>query len=215
MKIGVLGSGNVGQTLAGGFLAAGHEVKLGTREPQKPEVQEWVKKGGARASAGTFAAAAEFADLALLAASWNGAQSAIDLAGVENLDGKVVIDVMNPLVFAPGKPPGLALGHTDSAGEQVQRWLPGSHVVKAFNAVGVDHMVNPDFPGGPPDMFLCGNDAGAKRTVTEICGQLGWPSVVDLGGIESARLLEPMCVVWVLESILTGSRNHAFKLLRK
>jgi predicted dinucleotide-binding enzyme len=214
MKIGILGSGNVGQTLGSGFVAAGHEVKIGSRDPRKAAIQEWVRQAGAGASAGTFAETAAFADLALLATLWTGTESAIHLAGAANLDGKVVIDLVNPLVFPPAGPPTLALGHTDSAGEQVQRWLPRARVVKAFNTVGAAHMVHPDFPGGPPDMFICGNDEAAKQTVSELCGQLGWPTV-DLGGIESSRLLEPMCVVWVLHGISSGSFNHAFKLLRK
>jgi len=136
------------------------------------------------------------------------------MAGPENLAGKIVIDSTNPLLFSPGKPPALALGHTDSGGEQVQRWLPESRVVKCFNTVGHAHMVHPDFPGGPPDMFLCGNEAGAKETVTGICREFGWP-VIDIGGIEGARLLEPICILWVLYGIRTNSLNHAFKLLRK
>ncbi len=100
------------------------------------------------------------------------------------------------------------------AGEQVQRWAPKARVVKAFNIVGHAHMVDPQFPGGPPDMFICGNDAAAKATVTEILKSFGWPTI-NIGGIEGARLLEPMCVLWVLYATLTKSTNHAFKLLRK
>ena len=106
------------------------------------------------------------------------------------------------------------LGHTDSGGEQVQRWLPGVNVVKAFNIVGHAHMVEPAFPGGPPDMFIAGNDADAKNTVTEILTAFGW-STIDAGGIEGARLLEPLCILWVGYGLATGTWNHAFKLLRK
>jgi predicted dinucleotide-binding enzyme len=214
MRIGILGSGGVGRALGGGFAAAGHEVKIGSRDPHKPEVVDWVRQTGAAASSGSFADTAAFAEVAVLATLWSGTESALDLAGAANLAGKVVIDVVNPLVFLPGQPPALALGHTDSAGEQIQRWLPAARVVKAFNTVGSAHMVHPDFPGGPPDMFICGNDEAAKRTVADLCAQLGWPTI-DLGGIEAARLLEPMCIVWVLHGIRSGSFNHAFKLLRK
>src|SRR5207249_11744662 len=142
-----------------------------------------------------FAEAATFADLAVLATLWSGTENAIRLADPNSLAGKVVIDATNPLVFAPNAPPGLALGHTDSGGEQVQRWLPGSRVVKCFNTVGHALLAGPPLPGGPPDMFLCGDDPHARQTVSELCRALGWGSV-DLGGIEGARLLEPLCVLW-------------------
>jgi predicted dinucleotide-binding enzyme len=214
MKIGIMGTGDVGQALGRGFVSLGHEVKMGSRDVGNEKSRAWAAKTGERASAGTFADAAAFADLAVLATLWSGTENALHLAGARNLAGKVVIDATNPLVFRHNAPPALALGHTDSGGEQVQRWLPESRVVKCFNIVGHAHMVHPDFPGGPPDMFLCGNDAAAKRTVTEICQAFGWP-VIDIGGIEGARLLEPICILWVLYGLQTSSWNHAFKLLRK
>lgn len=214
MKIGILGSGDVGQALGSGFVSLGHEVKMGSREADNEKARAWVAKTRQRASTGTFAEAAAFADLAVLATLWSGTENALGLAGAQNLAGKIVIDATNPLLYTPNAPPSLALGHTDSGGEQVQRWLPESRVVKCFNIVGHAHMVHPDFPGGPPNMFLCGNDADAKKTVTEICQKFGWP-VIDIGGIEGARLLEPICILWVLYGILTNSWNHAFKLLRK
>ncbi len=214
MRIGILGSGDVGRALGTGFAGLGDEVKIGSRDPRKAEVQEWVRRTGGGASSGTFAEAAAFAELAVVATLWSGTEHALQLAGAANLRGKVVMDVTNPLVFAPGQPPSLALGHTDSGGEQVQRWLPESRVVKAFNSVGHAHMVKPDFPGGPPDMFLCGNDDAAKAEVTGICRRFGW-GTIDLGGIEGARLLEPLCVIWVLHGIRGGGWDHAFKLLRK
>jgi 8-hydroxy-5-deazaflavin:NADPH oxidoreductase len=214
MKIGILGTGDVGQALGRGLVGLGHEVRLGSREAGNAKAMAWISKTGAKASAGTFADAAAFGELAVLATIWSGTENALRLAGPKNLAGKVVIDVTNPLVFSPNAPPSLALGHTDSGGEQVQRWLPDSRVVKCFNIVGSAHMVHPDFPGGPPDMFLCGNDAAAKATVTGICEAFGWP-VIDIGGIEGARLLEPLCILWVLYGIQHKSWNHAFKLLRK
>lgn len=204
-RIGVLGSGEVGRTLSAGFAALGHEVKLGTRDPKS-------KKLGVPVA--TFADVAEFGEILVLATLWSGTENAIRLAGAQRFAGKVVLDVTNPLVFEPNQPPRLALGHTDSGGEQVQRWLPDARVVKVFNTVGNAHMVKPQFPGGPPDMFICGNDAAAKQTVTDICQAFGWP-VIDIGGIEGARLLEPLCILWVLYGIRSGGWNHAFKLLRK
>ena len=152
--------------------------------------------------------------MAILATLWSGTENALQMAGPDNLAGKVVIDATNPLRFEPNAPPSLVLGHTDSGGEQVQRWLPKARVVKAFNFVGNAHMFRPEFPGGPPDMLICGNDADAKQKVTGILKEFGWP-VIDIGGIEGARLLEPLCVLWVLYGIRSGTWNHAFKLLRK
>jgi 8-hydroxy-5-deazaflavin:NADPH oxidoreductase len=214
MKIGILGTGDVGRTLAGGFAALGHEVRVGTRDPSSDKAKALAAKLGPNVSLVTFAEAATFAEVGVLATAWSGTESAIKLAGPGHLYGKVVIDATNPLVIVPGGPPALVLGHTDSGGEQVQRWLPAARVVKAFNMVGSAHMVKPQFPGGPPDMFICGNDAAAKRTVTELLKELGWPAL-DIGGIEGARLLEPLCILWVIYGVRTNAWNHAFKMLRK
>jgi predicted dinucleotide-binding enzyme len=177
-------------------------------------VQEWLKKVGPRASAGTFAEAALFGEIAVLATSWSGTESAVRLAGPQNLAGKIVIETTNPLDFSAGVPPRLALGYTDSAGEKIQSWLPQSKVVKAFNIVGNAHMVNPQFPCGPPDMFICGNDPEAKKTVSGLLHAFGW-SVIDIGGIEGARLLEPLAMIWIIHGFKTGTWNHAFRLLHK
>jgi 8-hydroxy-5-deazaflavin:NADPH oxidoreductase len=215
VKIGILGTGDVGRTLASGFLATGHQVKMGSREAANEKALAWVKEagGGSAASAGTFADAVKFADVVVLAVSWSGAENALKLAGAENLAGKVVIDAINPLTFG-ARGPELALGFTDSAGEQVQRWLPAARVVKAFNSVGYAQMFKPDFPDGPPDMFICGNDDTAKKTVTDILMSFGW-STIDIGGIEGARLLEPLCILWIDYAMRSKSYSHAFKLLRK
>ena len=214
MNVAILGSGDVGQAHGTGFATLGHDVKIGTRHPNDEKIATWVKKTGAKASAASFSDAATFGDLAVLATAWSGTENAIKLAGAANLAGKVVIDATNPLSFAPNSPPTLALGWTDSGGEQVQRWLPGAKVVKAFNIVGNAHMFRPQFPGGPPDMFIAGNDADAKATVTDVLKAFGW-NVSDIGGIEGARYLEPLAMTWVLYGIRTNTWNHAFKLLRK
>jgi predicted dinucleotide-binding enzyme len=214
-KIGILGTGDVGRALASGFVSRGHEVKMGARDARSEKAQAWAKGAGGRASAGTFADAAAFGELVVIATLWAGTKSALDMAGPDAFAGKVVIDATNPLDFSHGMPPRLALGHTDSAGEQVQRWLPRARVVKCFNIVGNPHMVDPSFPGGPPDMWIAGNDEAAKRTVGQLLRDFGWPDPIDTGGIEGARLLEPMCILWVLSGARTGPYNHAFKLLRK
>ena len=215
MKIGIIGSGDVGRVLGAGFAKHGHQVMLGTRDPNQEKVRDWVAKTGSDASAGTFAKAAAFAEAAVIATLWEGTRNALELAGPANLAGKVVIDATNPLDFSGGFPPKLVVGQTDSGGESVQRWLPGARVVKAFNIVGNPHMIHPEFPGGPPTMFICGNDASAKKTVTGFLESFGWPLTIDLGGIEESRYLEPLAMVWILTLFKTGSGNHAFKLLQK
>ena len=214
MKIGILGTGDVGRALGSAFIARGHEVKVGSREAANEKAAAWVSTSGTNASTGTFADAAEFGDVIVLALLWSGTENALKLARAENFAGKVVIDATNPLLFEPGKPIALALGHTDSGGEQVQRWLPSARVVKAFNTVGNALMFKPDLPGGPPDMFVAGNDSAAKQTVAGILDSFGW-STIDTGGIEGSRLLEPLCILWVNYGMGTGTWNHAFKLLRK
>jgi hypothetical protein len=224
MKIGIIGSGDVGRRLADGLLQLGHQVKVGTRDTSKKEVIEWIgkhrKKGGEKesdnASIGSFAEAASFGeDLVVLSTSWSGTANALQMAGPSNMTDKVVIDTTNPLDFSQGLPPRMAVGHTDSAAEINQRSLPGSKVVKAFNIIGNPHMVHPDFPGGPPTMFICGNDEKAKKMVTEsILTPFGWETI-DIGGIEGARLLEPLAMLWITHYFSTGTGDHAFKFLRK
>ena len=212
VKVGILGSGGVGLRLGDGFVGLGHEVKIGTRSPAK--VTSWAAKNGSKASAGSFSEVASFGDIVVIATLWEGTASALEMAGARNFTDKVVIDVTNPLDFTKGVPPRLAVGHTDSAGETIQRMLPGARVVKAFNTVGNPHMLHPDFPGGPPTMFICGNDDGAKKSVAEILDALGWEAV-DIGGIEGSRLLEPLAMLWIAYFFKTSTGNHAFKLLRK
>jgi predicted dinucleotide-binding enzyme len=214
MKVGVLGTGDVGKVLASAMIQLGHEVKMGSREATNAKSAEWKQKNGERASTGTFADAAKFGEFIFLCTLWSGTENAIQIAGPENFKGKVVIDTTNPLVFEPNQPPRLALGHTDSGGEQVQRWISNAKVVKAFNIVGNAHMFHPKFEFGPPTMFTAGNDSEAKKQVTDLLTQFGWETI-DIGGIEGSRLLEPMCILWVGYGIKTGTWNHAFKLLRK
>lgn len=215
MKVGIIGSGVVGQALGTGFARLGHEVVLGTRDPGSDKVKGWVAKAGPKASAGTFEQAAVAGELVALATLWSGTASAIRMAGPRNFVDKVVIDVTNPLAFPPNAPPTLAVSGTDSGGEQVQRLLPGAKVVKAFNIITNAAMFRPQYQGGPPTMFICGNDDAAKRTVLGICYDFGWPESYDIGGIEGARLLEPLAMLWVLHGARSGSWDHAFKLIRK
>jgi predicted dinucleotide-binding enzyme len=186
-------------------------VTIGSRDRDK--LRDWASQQGEGLTSGTFEEAARFGDLIVLATLGTATEDVIRMAGPSNFDGKIVIDATNPLDFSSGKPQ-LFVGHTDSLGERVQRLIPRARVVKAFNTVGNALMIKPEFPGGPPDMFIAGNDADAKKVVAQICDHFGW-GLVDLGGIESSRHLEPMCMVWVIHGFLSGSWNHAFKMLRK
>lgn len=214
MKVGIIGSGIVGQTLAAGFLKHGHQAMLGTRDPRKPEVQKWLKEHSG-AQTGTFDEAARFGELVVLATAGTAAENAIALAGPENLAGKVVIDTTNPIAGAPvdGILP-FTTGPNESLGEKVQAAAPQSLVVKAFNSVGAIHMIDPHYEQGTPTMFLCGNDAGARAKAGEIVKQFGWEPF-DCGGITAARALEPLCILWCLPGFQHGQWNHAFKVLTK
>lgn len=200
MRIGILGSGAVGQALARGLARHGHEVRIGTRKEAVEELP-----------VGPPSAVARDADIVFLAVLGT---AAVEVATSvrDELHGKVLVDTTNPLDFSGGGP-GLFVGHTDSLGEQVQRAVPEADVVKAYNTVGNALMVDPDLPGGPPSMFVGGDSEDAKAIVAELLRSTGW-DVVDLGGIEASRYLEPMCIAWVLHGARTGTWNHAFRLLR-
>jgi 8-hydroxy-5-deazaflavin:NADPH oxidoreductase len=193
-KIGILGSGSAGQTLGRGLLEVGHTVMIGSRDPAK--LGTWLADAGPNARVGSFEDAARFGELIVLSVLGSAAEAVIQLAGVENFDGKILVDASDPLDFSTGRP-GLFVGTTDSLGERVQRLLPKARVVKALNTVLADVMVNPALSGGEPDMFIAGEDELAKKTVTGILEDFGW-SVIDMGGIESARWLEALSLAWVV-----------------
>lgn len=209
--IGILGSGSAAQTLGLGFLAAGHQVMLGTRDPGK--LDAWRGRAGPEGRVGSFEGAARFGQVVILSVLGSAAENVIRLAGVENLAGKVLIDASDPLDFSSGRP-GLFVGTTDSLGERIQRLAPEARVVKALNTVVAEVMVDPTLTGGEPDMFIAGDDATAKHVVTGLLEDFGWP-VIDMGGIESARWLEALSLAWVVYSHRTGSTRHAFKLVGK
>src|SRR5882672_6753478 len=198
MKVCVLGTGDVGKALGKGFIALGHDVMMGSRSATNEKALAWAKEVGPKASVGTFTDAASFGDIVVLATLGTANEEALKAARPEKLKGKLVIDATNPLDFSGGMPPKLGIVGNDSGGERVQKLLPGAHVVKAFNTVGNSAMYRPEFPGGPPDMFIAGNDDDAKKKVNGILKDFGWGTVHDLGGIEASRYLEAMCMVWVL-----------------
>ena len=212
-RVGVLGSGEVGRRLAAGFRSRGHDVMIGSRDPGKPELREWLSGEGAGIEAGTFAEAAAHGELLVLAVLGNAAEEAIADAGPDNFSGKVVIDAMNPLDFSGGFPPKLSIAGEDSLGERVQRALPDAKVVKAFNTIGNPYFVDPSFSEGQPTMLIAGDDEDAKRTVGDVLADFGWPDPVDIGGIEGSRELEAICIAWVKIGGARGAWDHGFKLL--
>jgi 8-hydroxy-5-deazaflavin:NADPH oxidoreductase len=213
MKVGVIGSGVVGQTLAAGFLKHGHEVAVGTRDPGK--LKDFASKHpGIQVL--RFPEAAVFGDVVVLAVEGQVAPEALKLVGPKALKGKTVIDACNPI--GGGPPVNGVLSyfttHTDSLMERLQKAYPEAHFVKAFNSVGAGQMVNPQFAGGRPTMFICGNNDAAKKTVARICEEFGWEAE-DMGAVEAARAIEPLCMLWCIPGIGKGDWSpHAFKLLR-
>lgn len=211
MKIGIIGSGQVGQVLASGFLKHGHSVTIGTREASK--LDAWAK-ANAGGKVGSFAEAARFGEVIVLAVSGGAALEALGLAGKESLAGKVVIDATNPIAGGPkdGVLPFFT-NFENSLMERLQAAHPQARFVKAFSSVGNARMVNPDFGGVRPSMFICGNDPAAKGTVRSILDQFGWDTE-DMGGAASARAIEPLCILWCLNGFLHNEWTHAFKVLR-
>ena len=213
-RVGVIGSGTVGQVLADGFLKHGWRVMRGTREVGK--LESWKRAAGPNASLGGFADAATFGDVVVLAVKGSAAESAVALCGADSLAGRTVIDATNPIADAPPDKGVLRFFTTldESLMERLQRAAPGARFVKAFSCVGNAHMVNPDFGGTKPTMFLCGDSKEAKATVQEILTAFGWESE-DMGGVEAARAIEPLCMLWCIPGLLSNRFDHAFKLLRK
>ena len=207
MKIGVLGSGNVGQALAKGLVAEGHEVYLATRAPKGDKADE-LTDAVPEATICDFATAAEAGELLILCTPWSAAQEAITLAGADHFVGKVVIDTNNIIDQHNGV---MVYGGTGvSAAEQIQTWLPKSKVVKAFNTVGAALMYKPPFDTSPT-MFIAGDDADAKAQAAEFAKAFGW-EVLDTGGLAGARELEALAIVWIRNARATG-QSHAFKML--
>ena len=212
MRIGILGSSAVARTLAAGFLKHGHIVTVGTRDSGK--LKEW-RTQHPDADVGSFADAASSGELLVLAVKGTAAAEALRLADAANLDGKVVIDATNPIADGPPDHGVLRLFTSldDSLMERLQREFASARFVKAFNSVGNALMVNPSLKGGPPTMFICGNDESAKRIVTGILDQFGWETA-DLGSVEAARAIEPLCILWCIPGFLRNDWVHAFKVLR-
>ena len=211
-KVGVIGSGMVGEVLANGFLKHGYAVVRASRDPSK--LQAWKEGAGPNATTGTFADAAA-ADLVVLAVKGTAAEEAVALAGA-GLSGKLVLDATNPIAEAPPVDGVLSFftGPNDSLMERLQKKVPTAHFVKAFSCVGNAQMVNPDYGGTRPSMFICGDEAAAKAEARAILDTFGWDTE-DMGKATAARAIEPLCILWCISGFLQNRWTHAFKVLTK
>ena len=216
MRVGVLGTGSVGQTLASKLVELGHDVRLGSRDAANEKAQGWAASAGERASAGTFADAAAFGEIVFNCTAGAASLDALDLAGDDALRGKILVDVANPLDFSRGRPPTLTVCNTDSLAEQIQRRFPDARVVKALNTVNHQVMVDPGRVPGEHDLFVCGDDAAAKAEVVELLETFGWPRerIVDLGGIDGARAMEMYLALWVRLLGAFGTPNVNVRVVR-
>jgi predicted dinucleotide-binding enzyme len=210
VNVGVLGSGTVAQTLASGFLAHGYETMMGTRDTAR--LAKWSEQNP-KGLLGSFSQAAAFGEVVVLAVKGGAAAQALRAAGSDNLAAKPVIDATNPIADAPPVNGVLRFftNLDESLMERLQREFPAAHFVKAFNSVGNAQFVNPHFKSGTPTMFICGTDESAKQTVTIILGQFGWETA-DMGAVEAARAIEPLCMLWCIPGFLRNDWTHAFKL---
>ncbi len=215
-KIAVLGTGMVGSTIASKLIQLGCEVKMGSRTANNEKAAEWVKTNGAKASHGTFSDAAKFGELIFNCSKGENALEVMQMAGVENLSGKILIDISNPLDFSKGMPPTLlpALVNTNSLGEEIQKLLPQTHVVKTLNIVNCEVMVNAAKCGGNATMFVAGNNSEAKKEVEKILHQFGWKDIIDLGDIKHSRSTEMLLPIWLSVYMATHNGYIGFKMVR-
>jgi predicted dinucleotide-binding enzyme len=199
MRIGVLGTGSVGRRIADKLVALGHEVTMGSRSADGEALREWLSGAGEDARGGTFADAASAAELVFNCTAGEGSLAALEAAGAEKLAGKVLVDVSNALDFSQGMPPTLSICNDDSLGERIQAAFPETRVVKALNTINNQVMTEPERLPGAHNIFVCGNDDGAKATVRELLGTFGWAEeqVIDLGDISAARGTEMYLPLWL------------------
>jgi len=215
VKLGILGTGMVGNAIGTKLIQLGHEVKMGSRTPSNEKAAEWVKANGPKASQGTFADAAAFGEIVFNCTAGTASIEALKQAGERNLQSKILIDISNPLDFSQGMPPTLTICNTDSVGEQIQRAFPNVKVVKTLNTVNCNVMVNPSLVPGDHDVFMSGNDTAAKYKVREVLTQwFGWKSVIDLGDISTARGTEMYLPLWVRLYALFQKPNFNIKVVK-
>lgn len=214
MDIGILGTGMVGETVGAGLIKRGHRVMMGARVPAKPSAVDWADAHGINASYGSFENTAAFGEVVFNCTKGEASLAALRMAGVKNLAGKILVDVANPLDFSKGMPPTLTVCNTDSLGEQIQREFPETRVVKALNTINCVLMLEPGRLDGDHDLFICGNDAEAKATVTELLRSCGWKTIHDLGDIGAARGTEMLMPLWMRLMAVNGTAEFNFRLVR-
>ena len=215
MKVGILGTGMVGEAIATRLVSVGHEVKMGAREASNPKAAAWAKQAGSRASTGTFADAAAYGDIVFSCTLGAAAVEALQAAGAPNLDGKILVDVSNPLEFRAGVPSLFTAAAGDSLAERIQAAFPKARVVKSLNMVSAPVMGHPEKVGGDSDIFIAGNDAAAKARVADVLRQFGWKSVVDLGDLTAARGMEAYLLLWLRLSAALKTAELNVKVVRR
>ncbi|MBS1904391.1 MAG: NAD(P)-binding domain-containing protein [Bacteroidetes bacterium] len=216
MNIAVLGTGMVGNAIATKLVSLGHHVTMGSRSATNEKAAAWAAANGSNASVGTFADAAKFGEIVFNCTNGDGSLAALQAAGAANLDGKVLVDIANPLDFSKGMPPTLLIGNTDSLAESIQREFPNAKVVKTLNTVNCNVMVNPSLVPGDHDMMLCGNDTEAKATVKDILTNwFGWKHIHDLGDLTAARPMEAYVIYWVRFMGTLGTPNFNMHIVRR
>ncbi|MFO1513879.1 MAG: NAD(P)-binding domain-containing protein [Verrucomicrobiota bacterium] len=214
MKIGVLGTGMVGVTIATKLIQLGHHVTMGSRNPDNQTAAHWANANGVNASRGTFTDAAMFSEMIILCTKGEATLEVIRTVGQDAFGEKVVVDVSNPLDFSHGMPPSLMICNTDSLGEHVQKVLPYARVVKTLNMVNCEAMIDPA-KAGDPTMFLCGNHADAKKTATAMLFDFGWRDILDLGDIKAARGMEMLVPTWFSLLKAVGHPHFGLKIVAR
>jgi len=213
-KIAILGTGIVGNTLGTKLVSLGHAVMMGSRTENNEKAEAWAKQNGTLASHGTFLDAAASAEIIFNCTSGQVSLEALQLAGRENLQGKILVDLANPLDFSKGMPPSLTICNTDSLGETIQRQFTDVKVVKTLNTLNCEMMVNPDLLKDPGSLFICGNDADAKAEINSLLRTFGWENIIDLGDISASRGMEQLLPVWVRLMVTLGTNKFNFSIVK-
>jgi predicted dinucleotide-binding enzyme len=213
-NIAILGTGMVGDAIGSKLVALGHKVMMGSRTADNEKANAWKIRNGSLASSGTFADAAAFGEILFNCTQGQVSLEALQLAGRENLQGKILVDVANPLDFSKGMPPSLTISNTDSLGEVIQRQFTDLKVVKSLNTMNCQLMVNPGLLSDPGNVFICGNDAEAKAEVNLILKSFGWEKIIDLGDISASRGTEQLLPVWIRLMGTLGTPMFNFSIVK-
>ena len=213
-NIAILGTGIVGNTIGSKLVSLGHTVMMGSRTENNEKAQDWAKANGGLATFGTFADAAASAEIIFNCTSGQVSLEALQLAGRENLQGKILVDLANPLDFSKGMPPSLTICNTDSLGETIQRQFTDVKVVKTLNTLNCEMMVNPGLLNDPGNLFICGNDTEAKATIDSLLREFGWVQIIDLGDISASRGMEQLLPIWIRLMGTFGTPKFNFSIVK-